>query len=94
MDEKSLHELLARAVATEPPAGPMARNALRIGIRLRRRRRIQGATACAAVVAVIAVAIPAWSGAGRGGHVPSAAPNTPGKPIRAGDGPRNLVIVP
>jgi DNA-binding beta-propeller fold protein YncE len=61
MDEPSLHDLLERATVPEPPIGPVAQNALRAGLRLRRRRHAwytaTGATvavACAAALAVTA----------------------------------------
>ena len=66
MDERSLRGLLSQAVNAEPPLGPVARNALRAGIRLRRRRRAQSATAGAAVIAAAVVAIPALTGAPHG----------------------------
>ena len=56
MEEESLHALLEGALAGEPPIGPVARNALRAGLRLRRRRRA-GAGTCA-VVAAVALAVP------------------------------------
>lgn len=62
MDEPWLGELLDRVAAAEPPMGPVAHNALRAGIRLRRRRRVQSTAACAAVVAVAAV-VPEVAGA-------------------------------
>ena len=60
-----LRELLDRAIAGEPPAGPMAANSLRAGIRRRRRRRAQGTVACVAAAAVVAVAAVAVTGAAR-----------------------------
>jgi hypothetical protein len=54
MDETTLRELLGSALAGEPPIGPVAQNALRAGIR-RRRRRVLGAAGGVAVVAVVAV---------------------------------------
>jgi hypothetical protein len=38
MDDKSLRPLLDGALTGEPPIGPVAQNALAVGIRLRRRR--------------------------------------------------------
>ena len=38
MDEMALRELLAAALAAEPPMGPVATASLRAGRRLRRRR--------------------------------------------------------
>jgi DNA-binding beta-propeller fold protein YncE len=65
MDELWLRELLDRAIATEPPAGPMAANSLQAGIRRRRRRRAQSTAACVAAVAVIGAAVLAVTGAAR-----------------------------
>jgi DNA-binding beta-propeller fold protein YncE len=62
MDELWLRELLDRAIDSEPPAGPMAANALRVGVRRRRRRRAQGTVACVAAAAVVAVAAVAVTG--------------------------------
>src|SRR5215472_10464035 len=65
MDEKLLRDLLGRAVRGEPPLGPVPRNALRAGIRLRRRRRAQGTAACAAILAAAVFAVPALTGTSR-----------------------------
>jgi YVTN family beta-propeller protein len=73
MDERSLHGLLDSALTPEPPIGPVARNSLQAGIKLRRRRRVRGAVGSAAVVAAVAVAIPGVTGALS--HIP-AAPHT------------------
>jgi YVTN family beta-propeller protein len=62
MDETALRELLDSALTREPPMGPVARNSLQAGIRIRRRSRALGAAGSAAAVAVIAVAIPAATG--------------------------------
>ena len=75
VDEPGLRELLERAVACEPPIGPLAYHALEAGIRRRRHRRVFGTIACLAVVGAAGVAVPAIrsasvgpaaSGAGRG----------------------------
>ncbi|MGH3257057.1 MAG: YncE family protein, partial [Streptosporangiaceae bacterium] len=58
MDETSLRALLERAVADEPPAGPIVSRSVEAGVRLRRRRRVRGAVACAAVVVAAGAAIP------------------------------------
>jgi len=55
MDETSLHRLLDSALAGRPTVGPVVRNALRAGIKLRRRRAAGAAstvivTACAAII--------------------------------------------
>jgi DNA-binding beta-propeller fold protein YncE len=63
MDEASVRRLLATAIGDEPPIGPVARNSMRAGIRLRRRMRVRRAAGGAAAVAVVAAAIPAASGA-------------------------------
>ena len=80
MDESTLRDLLARATATEPPIGALARNSVVAGIRLRRRRRAQGTAVCAAVVAVLCATVPMLdrlpgpagpAGAGRRSHQPT-----------------------
>jgi YVTN family beta-propeller protein len=58
VDESTLHEMLDRAVASEPPLGPMVDNAVRAGIRVRRRRMVLGAAGCVAAAAVIGGMIP------------------------------------
>jgi YVTN family beta-propeller protein len=58
MDETSVRGLLETAIGDEPPLGPVARNSLRAGIKLRRRARIRRATGGAAVVIVFAAVIP------------------------------------
>jgi DNA-binding beta-propeller fold protein YncE len=72
MDEERLREMLRNATNDEPPIGPIVLNALRAGIRLRRRRRIQAASTCAAAVLAVGIAGPAVLGAhghsGSGGH--------------------------
>ena len=62
MDETTLRDLLDRATATEPPIGPLVRNALRAGVRLRRRRRLTSAATSATAVAVLAGGVPALTG--------------------------------
>jgi hypothetical protein len=71
MDETSLRRLLDSALVGRPPMGPVAHNALRAGLKLRRRRRIQGAAGGVAAVAIIAVAIPSTIGVL--GHTPGPA---------------------
>ena len=61
MDETTLRTLLDSALADEPPIGPVADNAVRAGIRVRRRRAL-GAAAGIAVAAAIAIVIPAVTG--------------------------------
>jgi DNA-binding beta-propeller fold protein YncE len=62
MDETSLRGLLETALGDEPPIGPVARNSLRAGIRLRRRARIRRAAGGTAVVVAMAAVIPAVTG--------------------------------
>jgi hypothetical protein len=54
-EELILRELLNQAADGEPPAGLIAQNALRLGIRLRRRRPQRVAVSSAAAIAVIGV---------------------------------------
>lgn len=68
MDETTLRNLLGSALAGEPPIGPVADNALRAGVRLRRRRQALLATIpvlVAAVVTVVALAVAAARPGGR-----------------------------
>jgi YVTN family beta-propeller protein len=58
MDETSVRGLLETALGDEPPLGPVARNSLRAGIKLRRRARIRRAAGGVAVVIVFAAVIP------------------------------------
>ncbi|HTU95332.1 MAG TPA: YncE family protein [Solirubrobacteraceae bacterium] len=62
MDENWVRQVLATALGDEPPIGPVARNSLRAGIRLRRRLRMRRAAGGAAAVAVAAAVIPAAHG--------------------------------
>ncbi len=62
MDETSVRRLLETAIGDEPPLGPVARNSLRAGIKLRRRARIRRTAGGAAVVIVFAAVIPAAIG--------------------------------
>lgn len=71
MDEPVLRGLLDSALVGEPPIGPVARNSLQAGLKLRRRRRVRAAAGGAACLAVVAVAIQAVTGAL---GTPSAAP--------------------
>src|SRR5262249_17388251 len=61
MDETTLRTLLDSALADEPPIGPVADNALRAGIKIRR-RRVLSAAAGMAVAAAIAIVIPVATG--------------------------------
>jgi S1-C subfamily serine protease len=61
MDETTLRTLLDSALAGEPPIGPVADNALRAGIKIRRRRAL-GAAAGMAVAAAIALVVPVVTG--------------------------------
>ena len=58
MDERTLRQLLDDTLSGEPPMGPVVRNALRAGIRIRR-RRTTGAVSGVAAVAVIVGVLPA-----------------------------------
>lgn len=51
-----VRDLLERATVPEPPIGPITQNALRAGIRLRR-RRVQGIAAAAAVICAAAFVV-------------------------------------
>jgi DNA-binding beta-propeller fold protein YncE len=62
MDETTVRGLLEIALGDEPPIGPVARNSLLAGIRLRRRARTRRAVGGAAAVAVVAAVIPAATG--------------------------------
>jgi YVTN family beta-propeller protein len=114
MDETTLRRLLDSALVHEPPMGPVAQNALRAGIKLRRRRRIVGAAGGVAVAAAIGVAIPAVTAplgtspassqhevtayvhSTRAGTVTpiTVGTNTPGKPIKVGQGFGAIAITP
>jgi S1-C subfamily serine protease len=61
MDETTLRTLLDSALTGEPPIGPVADNALRAGIKIRR-RRVLSAAAGMAVAAAIALVIPVVTG--------------------------------
>jgi DNA-binding beta-propeller fold protein YncE len=58
VDKTSLRVLLERALENEPQMGSLAHDSLRAGIKLRRRRRAQGAAGSLAAVAVIAIVVP------------------------------------
>jgi YVTN family beta-propeller protein len=75
MDEASVRGLLETAIGDEPPLGPVARNSLRAGIKLRRRARIRRAAGGTAAVIVFAAVIPAAAGtftSAAGHHAPGA----------------------
>jgi DNA-binding beta-propeller fold protein YncE len=77
MDEATLvRELLDRATRPEPPIGPMAQNAIRAGLRLRRRRRIVQ-SAAAGTAAAVAISLAALAGTGVIGNRPAAPAPTP-----------------
>ena len=61
MDETTLRTLLDSALTDEPPIGPVADNALRAGIKIRR-HRVLGAAVSVAVAAAIAIVIPVVAG--------------------------------
>jgi DNA-binding beta-propeller fold protein YncE len=77
MDELWLRELLDRAVADEPPIGPVADNSLRAWMRQRRRRRAQGSAMCVTAAAVIAATSLVLTGAARS---PGTGPATAARP--------------
>jgi DNA-binding beta-propeller fold protein YncE len=93
MDEPWLRDLLDRTTASEPPIGPLAVNALRAGIKRRRRRRAQGTVACVAAAALIGAT--ALVTAGKPGH-PVAGPAKVTGPstvwVLSGEG--NLYAIP
>lgn len=62
MDETTVRGLLEIALGDEPPIGPVARNSLLAGLKLRRRARTRRAVGGAAAVAVVAAVIPAATG--------------------------------
>lgn len=62
MDETSLRAHFERAVSGQPPTPQLVANSRQAGLRLRKRRRIEAATACVTAVALIAL-IPAAAGA-------------------------------
>jgi len=62
MDDNWVRQVLATALGDEPPIGPVARNSVRAGIRLRRRVRMRRAAGGAAAVVVAAAVIPAAHG--------------------------------
>lgn len=62
MDETPLRALFERAVAERPPTPHLVHNAVRAGIRLRRRLKIEAAVGSIAAVALIAVLVPAAAG--------------------------------
>jgi hypothetical protein len=90
MDEMAVRAALRRVVAAdEPPVGALVGEALRAGLRLRRRRRLQAAGACLAAVAAVAAGVPAVVALGQ---PPSAA--TSAGPAGGGAGPRVHVRLP
>jgi WD40 repeat protein len=94
MNENSLRAVLDDAVAGEPPIGLVARSALRIGMRIRRRRRA-GAFGGVALVAALAVAVPAVHGGF--GFLSATAPSAQARPAGMGghgDRPQELQFSP
>lgn len=83
MDESTIRALLDRATESEPPIGPVARNALRAGRQLRRRRRMAGTAALSGVAVVLAGGLPALTGAIR----------PPAPPAHQGTGETAYVVV-
>jgi DNA-binding beta-propeller fold protein YncE len=93
MDEPWLRDLLDRATTGEPPIGPLAINALRTGIKRRRRRLARGTVACVAAVALIgtaAVAATATAGQPTAGPAKVTGPSTVW--VLSGEG--NLYAIP
>jgi YVTN family beta-propeller protein len=73
MDETLVRGLLETALGDEPPIGPVARNSLLAGIRLRRRARMRRAVGGAAAVVMVAAIVPAATGvSGKGSARPGA----------------------
>jgi hypothetical protein len=93
MDDASLSDLLARATVPEPPIGPVAQNALREGLRLRRRRRTQYAAGCAAAVAVACAATLAVTQTAPPA-LPAAAPGKSETVYALSDSPSGATITP
>jgi hypothetical protein len=90
MDEMAVRAALRRVVAAdEPPVGALVGEALRAGLRLRRRRRLQAAGACLAAVTAVAAGVPAVVALGQ---VPSA--GTSASSAGGGPGPRVHVRLP
>ncbi len=76
MDEPTrVRDLLERAIVPEPPIGAVAQNALRAGIKLRRRRQARG-IAAGAVVAAIFAALAITGTTGNRAATPAPAPAT------------------
>ena len=77
MDEtERVRDLLERATVPEPPIGPMVQNALRAGVRLRR-RRAQGIAAAAAVVVAVAASAATFGGSRSASSSPAAHASLP-----------------
>lgn len=77
--------------ADEPPVGALVGEALRAGLKLRRRRRLQAAGGCLAVVAALAAGVPAVAtalGSARSATAPTGAAGN------GGPGPRVHVALP
>ena len=90
MDEMAVRAALRHVVsADEPPVGALVGEALRAGLRLRRRRRLQAAGGCLAVVAVLAAGVPAVATA-----LGSAPVTAPTGAAEGGPGPRVHVALP
>ncbi len=62
MDEMALRELLASAVAAEPPMGPVVAAGLRAGRILRRRRLTRATVGSVAALSVAVIVAPALHG--------------------------------
>ena len=77
MTENRLRRLLDTALVGEPPVSSLARDALRRGIELRRRRRALTASVCTACVAAVAAGTAVVTGAFGGGGPQVHASNSP-----------------
>jgi hypothetical protein len=90
MDEMAVRAALRRVVtADEPPVGALVGEALRAGLRLRRRHRLQAAGACLAAVTAVAAGVPAVVALGQAPPAATSADSAGGGP-----GPRVHVRLP
>ncbi len=92
MDPARLRVLMEGAVSGHPPVPHLVTGALRQGLRIRRRRRIQAGAALAAALAVVIVA-PLAAGALTGHHPPARPANSP-TAFAIVNGPQHAMVVP
>ena len=92
MDPARLRVLMEGAVSGHPPVPHLVTGALRQGLRIRRRRRIQAGAALAAALAVVIVA-PLAAGALTGHHPPARPANSP-TAFAIVNGPQHASVVP